>query len=141
MRQRQALDNWDMRPPEMVAYLRYNGYHFNEKACRFAVGRMCRRNSATGRLERVDYADKEKVNEVLKRHNITLENNVLCDYVYAYNMAVADFYKSSLAEEKNLAQFVKDYIDDEDAADGFVFNRWYADTVRAGIPIPWEDLL
>ena len=41
----------------------------------------------------------------------------------------------------SLAQFVKDYIDDEDAADGFVFNRWYADTVRAGIPIPWEDLL
>lgn len=139
--QRQALDFWDMRPPEMAAYLRHNGYHFNDKACRFAVGQMRRRNSATGRLEHVEYADKEKVNEVLKRNNITLDNNALCDYVYVYNMAVADFYKRSLPEEKNLAQFVKDYIDDEDAADGFVFNRWYADTVRAGIPIPWGELL
>lgn len=141
MRERQSLDIYDMRPAEMTAYLRYNGYHFNDKACRFAAEQMRKRNPATGQLERIEYSDKDKVNEVLKRNNITLNNNTLHDYVYVFNMAVADFYKKSLPEERNLAQFVKDYIDDEDAADGFIFNRWYADTVRAGIPIPWEELL
>ena len=37
--------------------------------------------------------------------------------------------------------FREDYVDDEDQADGFIFNRWYADMVRKGMPIEWNDLL
>ena len=37
--------------------------------------------------------------------------------------------------------FVKDYVDDEDQPDGFIFNRFYADCALSGTPIPWEDIL
>jgi hypothetical protein len=40
-----------------------------------------------------------------------------------------DFLGSSIIDEKHLAMYVKDVIDDEDGYDGIVFNRWYADTV------------
>ena len=52
-----------------------------------------------------------------------------------------DFMGSSITDEKHLALYVKDVIDDKDGYDGIVFNRWYADTVRKGIPIEWEDML
>ena len=35
----------------------------------------------------------------------------------------------------------EDVIDDEDGYDGIVFNRWYADMVRIGIPIEWDEML
>lgn len=51
------------------------------------------------------------------------------------------FYGSSITEEKQMAQFIKDYVDDEDQQDGFIFNRFYADTSFNGIGIPWEEIL
>ena len=56
-------------------------------------------------------------------------------------MGYNDFLGSSIPDEKHLAQYVKDVIDDEDGYDGIVFNRWYADTVRIGIPIEWDEML
>lgn len=35
----------------------------------------------------------------------------------------------------------EEIVDDPDQADGFIFNRWYADTVRSGIPVDWEGIL
>ena len=52
-----------------------------------------------------------------------------------------DFLGSSIIDEKHLALYVKDVIDDADGYDGIVFNRWYADTVKQGIPIEWDDML
>jgi len=52
-----------------------------------------------------------------------------------------DFFGSSISDEKHLAMYVKDVIDDEDGYDGIVFNRWYADMVTSGIPIEWEEML
>lgn len=68
------LDAYDMKPEGMIAYLRYNGWHFNKK---------------------------------------------MCDW----------------------AQFIKDMVDDPDQADGFIFNRFYADCNHNGIGIPWDDVL
>lgn len=34
------LDMYDLKPEGMVAYLRYNGYHFNKKMCEWAVKQM-----------------------------------------------------------------------------------------------------
>lgn len=34
-----------------------------------------------------------------------------------------------------------DVIDDEDAYDGIVFNRFYADMCKKGIPIDWAEML
>lgn len=86
------------------------------------------------------FAD-EDVENLLKRYNIELENNVGHDACYIANMCIADFYASSITEEKQLAQFVNDYVDDEDQQDGFIFNRFYADCAHNGIGIPWDEIL
>lgn len=84
---------------------------------------------------------KEKVEQTLHKYGIVLDNAIAYDHVYVLNMALADFYGSSITDERALALFVKDYVDDEDQPDGFIFNRFYADCALAGTPIPWEDIL
>ena len=69
------------------------------------------------------------------------KNNVGYDACYIAHMCLADFYGSSITEEKQMAQFIKDYVDDEDQQDGFIFNRFYADTSFNGVGIPWEEIL
>lgn len=129
---RTSLDIYDDRPASMKNYLKYYGMHFNSKLCNFAVSMM---NHGKQPIIR------EKADEILKRNGINLINNELYDYVYVINMGNNDFMGSSIADEKHLALYVKDVIDDKDGYDGIVFNRWYADTVRKGIPIEWEDML
>lgn len=141
MRERESLDIYDRKPKEMVNYLRYNGYHFTKNMCEFAVSKMRKMNAATGKEERIEPRTKEQVDEVLTKNGVRIANNSLYDYIYVYHMAIADFYKSSIPDEPHLCLFVKDYVDDVDQKDGFIFNRWYADTVRDGIPIPWDDML
>ncbi len=126
------LDTYDDRPSSMKRYLRYYGEHFNKKLCEFAVSKMKHGKSPIL---------KEKVDEILNKYSIKLENNELYDYVYVYNMGNNDFLGSSITDEKHLAMYVKDVIDDKDGYDGIIFNRWYADTVFQGIPIEWEDML
>ena len=127
-----SLDTYDDRPRSMKNYLKYYGQHFNKKLCDFAVSKMDHNKLPIS---------KEKVDEVLMRHGIKLNHNELYDYVYVYNMGNNDFMGSSIIDERHLALYVKDVIDDEDGYDGIVFNRWYADTVSEGIPIEWEDML
>lgn len=129
---RKPLDYYDDRPTSMKRYLKYFGQHFNKKLCNFAVSKM---NHGKEKIE------KDKVDEVLNKYNINLENNELYDHVYVYNMGYNDFLGSSVPDEKHLALYVKDVIDDEDGYDGIVFNRWYADTVSSGIPIEWDEML
>lgn len=126
------LDIYDERPISMKRYLKYYGEHFNKKLCDFAVSKMNHGKQPVL---------KEKVDEILTKHGIKLDNNELYDYVYVYNMGNNDFMGSSIVDEKHLALYVKDVIDDKDGYDGIVFNRWYADTVIQGTPIEWEDML
>ena len=126
------LDFYDDRPSSMKRYLKYYGEHFNKNLCEFAVSKMKHGKQVV---------PKERVDEILQKYNIKLENNELYDYVYIYNMGNNDFLGSSITDEKHLAMYVKDVIDDEDGYDGIVFNRWYADTVVTGIPVEWEDML
>ena len=129
---RTSLNLYDDRPTDMKRYLKYFGQHFNKRLCQFAVSKMKHGKTPI---------TKEQVDEVLKKHGIILKNNELYDYVYVYNMGNNDFMGSSIADEKHLAMYVKDVIDDEDGYDGIVFNRWYADTVIQGIPIEWNEML
>ena len=129
---RTSLNQYDDRPTTMKRYLKYFGQHFNKKLCYFAISKMDHGKTPV---------TKEQVDEVLKRHGITLKNNELYDYVYVYNMGNNDFMGSSIADEKHLAMYVKDVIDDKDGYDGIVFNRWYADTVVQGIPVEWDEML
>lgn len=78
---------------------------------------------------------------MLKTNGITLKNNALYDHVFVANMGKADYLGKSIANEKNLAMYIKDVIDDEDGYDGVPFNRWYADMSRKGKPIDWNEFL
>lgn len=130
-----SLDIYDERPSDMTNYLQYYGWHFNRKMCEFAVSKMKKNGKP------ITMVTKERIDEILKKSNITLNNNELWDYVYVGNMCEADFYGSSITDEQRFAKYIKDVIDDEDGYDGLVFNRWYADTVKKGIPIDWEEML
>ena len=129
---KRSLDIYDDRPTSMKRYLKYYGQHFNKKLCQFAISKMNHGKSPVL---------KDKVDEVLIKNNIELNNNELYDYIYVYNMGNNDFLGSSIPDEKHLAVYVKDVIDDEDGYDGIVFNRWYADMVTCGIPIEWDEML
>lgn len=134
---RESLDNYDVYPEAMINYLRYNGRHFNRKLFEFAVEQM-----TTGKdKHKIKLMTKQEVDELLKVYGVKLENNTLYDYVYVANMCKADFLGSSVPDESHLCKYIKDVIDDVDAYDGIVFNRWYADMCRSGVPIDWEEMI
>lgn len=138
---RDSLDLYDELPTAMIAYLKHYGRHFNNALLNFALGKLSSRNLSTGRVESTMTYTKEQVDNILKSNNVKLENNELYDYVYVANMCKADFLGSSIKDERCLALYVKDVIDDIDGYDGIVFNRWYADMCRKGIPIDWTAMI
>lgn len=133
--------NYDNFPSGMREYLEAYGWHFSKKMCEWAVSKMRRKNTATGKGEPVDYVDKEKVDEILKKNNIKLENDIAYDSVYIFNSGRADYLKSSIVDEAHLALYVKDFFDDEDGYSEMAFTRFYADCIAKGIPIIWDDVI
>lgn len=118
---------YDIKPEEFLNYLRYYGPHFNRKLCDFACKQFPDR----------EYS-KEKLDILLQAHNIELENNKLYDYVYVANWGKNLFYGSSIADEKHFVLFLKDVFEKEPE---LIFNRWYADMAKKGIPIDWEEMI
>ena len=137
----QPLDIYDDMPHAMRAYLSNYGWNFNKRACDFAVKQMKRKSGTTGKEEPIEPWSKEQVEELLTKQGVKLENDVLYNSTFACNMARADYWKSSIADEQHLALFVKDYIDDIDGSPEIPFRRWVATMVGNGMPIEWEDLL
>ena len=129
------LTQYDIKPAGMINYLRYNGPHFNKKLCDFAVSLM---EKKTGKITPMT---KDEVDALLSTNNITLTGGQLYDHVYVANMCKADFLGSSIVDNIHLAKYVKDVLDDDDAYDGIVFNRWYADMCRKGIVIDWDEMV
>ena len=119
----------------MINYLRYNGPHFSKKLAEWAISKM-KKNGKT-----LKATSKEEIDKIMDTLGIQVTNNMLYDYIYVYHMAKADFYGSSLENDKQLAKYVKDYIDDEDGYDGIAFNRFLADCARKGIAIDWESVI
>lgn len=138
---REPLDIYDERPQEMKAYLSNFGWNFNKKMCDFAVSLMKKVNPATGKKEYIDPISKEKVDELLAKYGVKLNNNILYNYVYIANQGKADLLKSSVPDEQHLALYIKDMVDDPDAPDGMIMSMWYAKMIRAGEPIEWDDML
>lgn len=118
---------YDIKPEGFINYLRYYGQHFNKKLCEFACKQMPRQ----------DYS-KEKVDMLLKANNIEIPNAKLYDTIYVANWCKNVFYGSSISDERHLVLFLKDIFTKES---DLVFNRWYADTVKQGIPIEWDDMI
>ena len=116
-------------------------WHFNKKACDYAVSLMKRLNPSTGKPEKTEPMTKEQVDDLLSRNNVKLENNSGYDYVYVANMVKADKWKSSVEDEKHLALAVKDEIDDVDAGEGAIMRCWVAKMYAAKKPIFWDEFL
>ena len=132
---RAALDMYDDLPKAMRKYLTHNGWHFNKSLCDFAVSLM-KKNG-----KRLDPISKETVDTLLSQHKIQLDNNVGYDYVFVANMCKADYYGSSITDDRHVALYIKDTIDDEDAPDGTTMRRWYATMVANGVMVDWDDSL
>lgn len=130
---------FDEMPEAMVAYMRHYGPHFNRKLFEFAVSLMTKEQN--GKEVPVTPYNKEQVKNMLSSHGVTLKNDQLYDSTYVACMCKADFLGSSIADERHLAMYVKDVVDDPDGYDGIVFNRWYADMCYTGVAIDWEEML
>ena len=134
------MGTYDEIPEGMKHYINNYGCHFNKRLCEEAVSNMTTRNNL-GREVPIKPYSKEDVERLMQTYSITIKNNKLYDAVYVANMCKADFLGRSVPSEQHLAMYVKDVLDDVDADDGFVFNRFYADTVFMDDPIEWEDII
>ena len=137
--QRTNFTQFDEMPEDMISYMRHYGPHFNRKLYEFAVSKMYKESN--NKREKINPMTKEQVKNMLNSYGITLYNDQLYDSAYVACMCKADFLNSSIIDEKHMALYIKDVIDDEDAYDGIVFNRWYADMCYTGVAIDWEDML
>jgi hypothetical protein len=131
--------SYDEIPEGMKAYINNYGCHFNKKLYHEAVSRMYK--EAGGRKEYMKPYTKEQVDSMLESYGIKLKRNKLYDACYVASMCAADFLGSAVPDEKHLAMYIKDVVDDPDAEEGFIFNRFYADTVFMNNPIEWEDCI
>lgn len=130
-----------MEDTALLEYIDTYRWHFNKKACDYAVSLMKKSNAATGKTEKIEPLTKDQVEELLTRQGVKLEHNQGYDFVYVANMAKADYLKSSIEDEKHLALFVKDTIDDVDAGEGSVMRCWVAKMCAAKKPIFWDEFL
>lgn len=131
--------SYDEIPEGMKVYINNYGCHFNKKLCKEAASRMY---TQTGlKKEYITPYTKEQVDEMLEVYDVKLKRNRLYDAVYVANMCKADFLGKSVPDEEHLARYVKDVIDDPDADEGFIFNRFYADTVFMNNPIDWDSMI
>lgn len=130
-----ALDMYDELPKYMRKYLQNYGWHFNKALCQYAISLMKKGGKPLESLS------KEYVDKMLSINGIKLAKNVGNDYVFVANMGKADYYGSSITDEKHLALYIKDTIDDENAGDGTTMRRWYATMVANGEMIDWEEFI
>ena len=138
---RMNLLMFDGIPQDAHSYLSNYGFHFNRKACEFAVSMMSKREVGTGKTVPQEMVSKDEVEAILTKHNVKLENDCMYDSTYVANMLMSDMYKSSIPDEQHLALGIKDLIDDVDQRDGYLFVRWYSNLLFNGCPIDWSDLL
>lgn len=123
------LDSNGVVPSGMRVYLELYGWHFSKKMCEWAICNFKNKLS------------KEEVDSLLEKNGIGLKERIGHDYVYVANMAKSDYFGSSIQDDKHLAMFIKDYIEDEDGYKELPFTRFYADCIGKGIPIIWEDMI
>ena len=131
--------SYDEIPKSMKSYLNNYGCHFNKKLCEEAVGRMY--SEVGGKKEYIKPYTKDEVESLLESYGVRPKRSKLYDHVYVANMCKADFLGRSVPTEEHLAKYVRDVLDDADAEEGYIFNRFYADTVFMNNPIEWEDMI
>ena len=134
MRKRDSLEY--IIPEDMKMYLSNYGRHFSKKMYEFAVSNMYKDGG-----QKAQPITKEVFNSKMQQYGIRLDNDVLYDGCYVWTMCAMDFLGKSIPNEQYQAMYVRDLIDDPDAVDGQIFNRFYADMCLQGIPIDWEFMI
>lgn len=135
------LDIYENMPEPMKRYLAHFGWHFNKAACKEAVSHMWKKDK-DGKKQRIEFKEKEQINEMLKKAGVELENKKLYDYVYVYHMVIADFVGCTpIADEKGIMQTVKAIVDDPDNPGGNVFRHWYWNRIDSGDGVDFDDFL
>lgn len=109
--------------------------HFDEETLAKALASMRRRDRATGEGRALIPLTKAEVDRLLERNGVDIPDKGGLDYVYVANMARADFWQSSLDDERHLALYVRDVLTDVDAPPGAVYARWAA---MSGDGAPWD---
>lgn len=140
MHKRENFTAYETMPEYLAIYMSQYGPHFNKHCFDFAVSKMYKTNSK-GEEENIKPYTKEQVDKLIENSGIKIKYNQLYDAAYVANMCKFDYLGSSIQTEEHLVKYIKDTIDDTDACDGFVFNRWIADMKWMGIAIPWEDFV
>lgn len=130
------LDTYNALPPAMGEYLSAYGWHFSKKLCECACKAMKDRNGQKHTMK-----SKEDVDAELKAQGIELKNDKGYDACYVFNMAVSDYYGSSLQDKASIAKFVKDYLDDLDGTPTRAMDEYVGRCIGAGCPIIWEDVI
>ena len=120
----------------MESYLEEYGHHFNKRLYHYAVSLM--RNH---KGEEMKPLELDRVNEFLKSHGVTVKNNVGYDCAYTVMMAMSDYLGSSVPDDRHLALYVQDYVDDPDGNETRAFDEYYINCVRKGVFISWADML
>ena len=133
------LDSYASYPSGMEEYLSNYGWHFSKAMCDWAVSNMY--TTENNKRKYIEPITKSKLDEMLKRYSVKLQNDNGYDAVYVANMCKADYLGKSVKGEEGLIQFIIDTIEDPDGYDGMVFTRFYADCIGSGNPIIWEEML
>ena len=89
------LDTHENFPAGFREYLENYGWHFSKKMCEFAVSRMKDRNG-----KKIEPYSKDKVDALLKQYGIELKKDKGYDCVYVCNMALSDYFGSSIPTMK-----------------------------------------
>lgn len=117
-------------------YVDQYGCHFNKKLYEFAVSLMFDRNG-----NRVQAIPKEQVEDWLRAHGVSLNNNKGHDAAYVRAMLFADLWGSSYKNDQQLALGVKDYLDDPDGNPCKAFDHFVVDCRAKNVPIFWDEML
>ena len=140
MHRRENFTAYEVMPEDLYIYLSHNGPHFTKELCDFATAQMFKLDNK-GEEHEIESFEKDQISNILKTYNIKLKNAQLYDPVYVANMCKADYLGSSIITEEQLAMYIKDTLEDPDAIEGLIFNRWIADMKWLGIAIPWDEFI
>lgn len=131
------LDYYEVLPSGMEEYLASHGRHFSRPMLEWAVSLMKDRNGSKGSV-----VEKKDFDNIMKAYGLELNRkDGFYDGPYVWAMAKSDYMGSSITDERHLALFVKDYIDDVDGNKTRPFDEFYINCIAKGIDIPWQDII
>ena len=128
-------------PEDLEQYLSFYGYHFNKKLYEYAVSEMKKVDRMTGKEEKVNPVLIDELEKALSRYKVDIPSECLYDAAYLASMVDADFFGSSIEDDKHMMLYIKDVLCDPDGYDGIVFCRYLAVCSAKGCVIFWDRML